>query len=65
MPIIRIELYAGRTAEQKSACARDVISAVTKHLGAPAEATQVIFADVDKADWIVGGGGIAPPASKG
>lgn len=65
MPVIRIELYRGRTAEQKSACARDVIAAVAKHLGAPAEATQVIFADVDKADWFIGTGGIAPPAAKG
>jgi 4-oxalocrotonate tautomerase len=65
MPIIRIELYSGRTKEQKSACASDVIAAVAKHLGVPAQATQVIFVDVDKADWITGAGGTSPPAAKG
>jgi 4-oxalocrotonate tautomerase len=64
MPVIRIELYRGRTAEQKAACARDVIAAVAKHLNAPARATQVIFVDVDKSDWIVGADD-APPATTG
>jgi 4-oxalocrotonate tautomerase len=64
MPVIRIELYRGRTAEQKSACARDVIAAVAKHLNAPARATQVIFVEVDKSDWIVGADDV-PPATTG
>jgi phenylpyruvate tautomerase PptA (4-oxalocrotonate tautomerase family) len=64
MPVIRIELYSGRTKEQKSACASDVIVAVAKHR-APAQATQVIFVDVDKADWITGAGGTSPPDAKG
>lgn len=63
MPIVRIELYKGRTTEQKSACARDVVDAVVKHLCTTAEATQVIFVDVDKADWFTGGR-IAQPAKK-
>jgi 4-oxalocrotonate tautomerase len=55
MPIVHIELYSGRTAEQKSACARDVVDAIVKHLNTTAEATQVVFVDVDKSDWLVGG----------
>lgn len=62
MPIVRIELYEGRSAEQKVACARDVIAAVAKHLGAPATATQVIFVDVARSDWVVGA---AAPPEKG
>ena len=54
MPMIRIEMFQGRTAEQKTACARDIVAAVTKHLGAPAEATQVMFVDVEKTDWLMG-----------
>ena len=56
MPIVRIGFYKGHTAEQKAACAREVISAVARTLGVPPKATQVIFVDVDKADWIVGSG---------
>jgi 4-oxalocrotonate tautomerase len=60
MPMIRIELFGGRNAEQKVACARDIVAAVTRHLGAPAEATQVMFVDVDKSDWLMGAK-LAPP----
>jgi 4-oxalocrotonate tautomerase len=63
MPIVHIELYKGRTPEQKAACARDVVDAVAKHLGTTPEATQVIFVDADKADWFTGGR-IPPPAKK-
>jgi len=62
MPIVRIELFPGRTAEQKAACAEDVIAAVVKHLKAPAAGTQVIFVDVERADWITGKEA-APPAT--
>jgi 4-oxalocrotonate tautomerase len=55
MPIVRIELYPGRTPEQKVACARDIVQAVVKHLKAPEDHTEVIFVDVEKADWLVGG----------
>lgn len=54
MPIVRIDLYDGRSAEQKAACARDVIEAVARHLNVPTEATQVVFFDVDKGNWIMG-----------
>jgi 4-oxalocrotonate tautomerase len=54
MPTVHIELYNGRTLEQKTACARAVVNAVKEHLGAPPEATQVIFVDVEKADWMMG-----------
>ena len=60
MPIVHIELYSGRTPEQKSACARDVVDAIVKHLKTTAEATQVVFVDVDKSNWLLGGK--IPPA---
>ena len=54
MPMVRIELYPGRTPEQKTACARDVVAALSKHLNASAEATQVVFVEVAKEDWLLG-----------
>ncbi len=54
MPMVRIELYKGRTPEQKSACAKEIVRAIQQHLNAPPEATQVVFVDVDKADWLLG-----------
>jgi 4-oxalocrotonate tautomerase len=63
MPIVRIELYSGRTAEQKTNCAREIVDAVSRTLGVPAEATQVVFQDVERSDWLTGGK-IPPPAAK-
>jgi 4-oxalocrotonate tautomerase len=55
MPIVRIELYSGRTAEQKTSCAREVVDAISRTLGVSAEATQVIFHDIERSDWMTGG----------
>lgn len=54
MPMVRVELYKGRTQEQKTACAKAIVRAVQEHLGAPPEATQVMFIDVEKSDWMLG-----------
>ncbi len=63
MPMVRIELYPGRTAQQKTDCARAVVEAVVKHLGTTAAATQVMFVDVEKSDWLTGDK--IPPAPAG
>jgi 4-oxalocrotonate tautomerase len=54
MPMVKVELYKGRSLEQKTACAKAIVRAVQEHLGAPPEATQVMFVDVEKTDWMVG-----------
>jgi 4-oxalocrotonate tautomerase len=54
MPMVRIELYPGRTPEQKTACARAIMEVMKQHLNAAPEATQVIFVDVEKSDWLDG-----------
>ena len=51
MPIVRIEMFKGRTREQKASAAKEVTEALTRSMGIPAEATHVIFVDVEKADW--------------
>ena len=62
MPMVRIELYPGRSPEQKSACARDIVAAIARHLNAPPEATQVVFVDVARSDWLLGSQ-LPPPAA--
>ena len=54
MPMVRIELYPGRTPQQKADCARAVVEAIVKHLGTTPSATQVMFVDVEKHDWLTG-----------
>ena len=54
MPMVRIELYAGRTAEQKTECARAIVKAMQQHLNAKPESIQVVYADVQPADWLLG-----------
>jgi len=54
MPLVRIELYPGRTPEQKTECARAIVEAVQKHLGSPPSATTVIYVDNDKGNWFSG-----------
>jgi 4-oxalocrotonate tautomerase len=51
MPMVRIELFKGRTREQKARAAKEVTEALARTIGSKPEATQIIFADIEKADW--------------
>lgn len=64
MPMVRIELYPGRTPEQKVECARSVIDALVTHLKVAPEACEVMFVDVAKHDWLLGGK-LPPTPAKG
>jgi 4-oxalocrotonate tautomerase len=55
MPTIRVELFAGRTVEQKRALAKALTDATVATLGGRAEAVDVIFVDVERHDWASGG----------
>ncbi|MDA1279819.1 MAG: 4-oxalocrotonate tautomerase family protein [Chloroflexi bacterium] len=55
MPVVNVALYAGRTAEQKAALARAITKAISETAGVPDSATTIIFQDVEKSDWSVGG----------
>lgn len=54
MPLVIVEMYEGRTIEQKKQLVKDLTGAVTK-LGVPAEAVQVLIRDVPKHNWAAGG----------
>jgi len=67
MPSIHVQLFAGRTVEQKRALAQALTEATVRTLGGSAEAVDVIFTDVQKHDWATGGqlwSDKAPPAPK-
>lgn len=54
MPMVRIELYPGRTPEQKTACAREIVKSMQQHLNAKPETIQVVYVDVAPSDWLQG-----------
>jgi 4-oxalocrotonate tautomerase len=60
MPIVRIELWEGRTEEQKEKLIGKVSECVADTLGVDIEHVEVLVFDVPKANWGIGG----RPASK-
>lgn len=67
MPAIHVELFEGRTIEQKRALAQALTDAVVKTLGGSPEAVDIVFRDVARHDWATGGtpwSDRAPPAPK-
>jgi 4-oxalocrotonate tautomerase len=55
MPTIRVELFEGRTVEQKRALAQALTEATVKTLGGSADAVDILFFDIAKQDWSTGG----------
>ena len=55
MPTIHVELFAGRTLEQKRALAQALTDATVKTLGGSPDAVDIIFCDVQRHDWSTGG----------
>lgn len=55
MPTIRVELFEGRTVEQKRAFAEAVTQAVVETLGGSAGSVDIIFTDVAKHNWATAG----------
>ncbi|MCU0931984.1 MAG: 4-oxalocrotonate tautomerase [Serpentinimonas sp.] len=55
MPTIRVELFEGRTPEQKKDFAVAVTEVAARTLGAKPESVDVIFVDVKKTEWATGG----------
>jgi len=55
MPIIRVQMFAGRTQAQKRELARAITEAVVSIAQTTPEATIVIFEDIPKENWAQGG----------
>jgi 4-oxalocrotonate tautomerase len=55
MPTIRVELFEGRSAEQKAALAQELTAACVRVLGGNPSAVDILFYDIKKSDWATGG----------
>lgn len=55
MPIIRVEMFKGRTVEQKRKLARDLTDAFIGAAGGNPASVQVVITDVETEDWAQGG----------
>ena len=55
MPIVRIEMWTGRTHAQKTELARVITDAMVTIAHTTPEATIVIFDDIAKENWATGG----------
>ncbi|HIH41125.1 TPA: 2-hydroxymuconate tautomerase family protein [Candidatus Woesearchaeota archaeon] len=51
MPIVRIDLWAGRTPEIKEKLIQNVSKAVAETIGKPVDHVTVIINDVPKENW--------------
>ena len=54
MPVVIVEMWEGRTIEQKKQLAEDITSSLAK-IGGPQEAVQIIIKDNPKHNWATGG----------
>ncbi len=55
MPTIRVELFAGRSVEQKRALAAALTEAAVRTLGGSADSVDVLFFDIARQDWATAG----------
>ena len=51
MPFVRIDLFEGRTLEQKKALAKEVTEAVVRNTGAPQSAVHVVINDMPEGTY--------------
>lgn len=55
MPTLRVELFEGRTPEQKAQLAHELTQACVRVLGGSASGVDVLFYDIERHNWATGG----------
>lgn len=55
MPIVRVEMWTGRTKEQKAALAKAITDAMVDIGKTTPEATIIVFEDIPKENWAQSG----------
>lgn len=64
MPVIRVEMFKGRTPEQKRDMVKEITEAFVRTAGGTPEPVHVVITDVEKSDWAVGGVLASDPSPK-
>jgi 4-oxalocrotonate tautomerase len=54
MPVVIVEMWQGRTVEQKKQLAQGITNEFVK-IGVPAELVEIIFKENPRQNWAVGG----------
>ncbi len=55
MPTIHVEMFEGRTPEQKRNLVKAITQAVVDTLGGKAESVDIILTDIKRENWATGG----------
>lgn len=55
MPIIRVEMFKGRSREEKRSLVRELTETFVRVAGSKPESVTIILQDVDKEDWAAAG----------
>lgn len=55
MPVVRVAFYEGRSKEQKREVAEAITEALVRVCGSKREGIHVMFENVSKEDWVIGG----------
>jgi 4-oxalocrotonate tautomerase len=55
MPVVTVQMWTGRTREQKRKLVRAITEAMVEHAGAKATNLHVILQEVPKEDWALAG----------
>jgi 4-oxalocrotonate tautomerase len=64
MPIVRIDLLPGRSAEVKQELVNRIVTAFGEVCGTKPEALDIIFTEVERGDWFAGGQSYADKLGK-
>ncbi|WP_415236360.1 2-hydroxymuconate tautomerase [Sneathiella sp.] len=55
MPMIRVEMFAGRSAEQKKTLIKSLTKATSEAIGVSVASIDVVITEVAKENWGLGG----------
>ena len=55
MPMIRVEMFKGRSRDQKREMAKEITDAFVRTCGGTPESVSIVITEVDQDDWAVAG----------
>ncbi len=55
MPLLRVELWPGRSPAAKRKLAGELTDVIVDNIGCPRQAVTIIFTEVPREHWVIGG----------